>query len=193
MKVIFTAACFVLFFAACNSGKSKDETKQEVNKDTAVKVADSLNGSSPKDSAAGEPDLGGAGDITLGLSAVKVTELLGQPESKSKAIEWGADGLLHQDWVYKSKGITLNMNSAKAGTEQTVFSITISSPCTLTSKMNVGIGSSYNEVMAAYEKNIDRDATDNKTITVGSVYGGIIFNFNKEGKVDTVFFGAAAE
>ncbi|MEI2737854.1 MAG: hypothetical protein V9F01_03615 [Chitinophagaceae bacterium] len=192
MKFTFAAACFLLVLASCNSSKSKDDAKPEI-KDTAVNVADSLSGHSPKDSAAGEADLGGAGDITLGLSAAKITELLGQPESKSKAIEWGADGLMHQDWMYKSKGIALNMSSDKADAGQTVFSITISSPCTLKTKMNMGIGSSYKEVMAAYEKSIDREATDNKTITVGSVYGGIIFTFSKEGKADTVFIGAAAE
>jgi hypothetical protein len=59
--------------------------------------------------------------------------------------------------------------------------------------MNMGIGSTYKEVMAAYEKMIDQTNTDNKTITAGSVYGGIIFTFGKEEKVERVFVGAAAE
>ena len=63
--------------------------------------------------------------------------------------------------------------------EQTIFSITITKPCTFKTKRNIGIGSTYKEVMAAYEKEIDKSATDNKTITVGSVYGGIIFHLVK--------------
>jgi len=119
-------------------------------------------------------------------------KLLGEPASKSKAVEWGADGLMHQDWIYKSKGITVNMDKSKEGT-QTIFSITVSSPCTFKTRKNMGIGSTYKEVMAAYEKKIDKTASDNKTITVGSVYGGIIFTFGKDDKADTFFIGAAAE
>jgi hypothetical protein len=193
MKLFLVTASFAFIIAGCNSGKSKDEAKPEVNKDTAVTVADSKTGNTPKDTAANEADFGGVGDLLLGLSDRKTIELLGQPESKSKAEEWGADGLLHQDWFYKSKGITLNMDNNKGKDKQTIFSITISSPCAFKTNKNVGIGSTYKEVMAAYEKNVDKSASDNKTITVGSVYGGIIFTFSKDDKADTIFIGAAAE
>jgi hypothetical protein len=193
MKLFLVTASFAFIIASCNSSKSKDEAKPEINKDTAVTVPDSTTGNTPKDTADNEADLGGVGDLLLGLSDTKTTELLGQPESKSKAEEWGADGLMHQDWVYKSKGVKLNMDNNTGKDKQTIFSITITSPCTYKTKKNIGIGSTYKEVMTAYEKDVDKSASDNKTITVGSIYGGIIFTFNKKDEVETVFIGAAAE
>lgn len=193
MKLFLVTAGFAIIVASCNSGKSKDETKPEASKDTAVAVPDTTTGNTPKDTAVTEADFGGVGDLLLGLSDTKTIELLGQPESRSKAEEWGADGLMHQDWVYKTKGITLNMDDNKGKDKQTIFAITITSPCSYKTKKNMGIGSTYKEVMAAYEKDVDKSASDNKTITVGSVYGGIIFTFSKADKADTIFIGAAAE
>ena len=192
MKLFLVTASIAFLIASCNSSKSKDEAKPGVNKDTVVAVPDSTIGNSPKDTAANEADLGGVGGLSLGLDNTKAIELLGQPDSKSKAEEWGADGLMHQDWLYKFKGITLNMDNSKGNDKQAIFSITITSPCTFKTKKNMGIGSTYNEVMAAYANNIDKSFTDKATITVGSVYGGIIFSF-KNDKAEKIFIGAAAE
>lgn len=191
MKILLPVAAIVLLIASCNSNKSGKEADPLVIKDTAVLAPDSVT-TAVKDTAATDAGLGGLGELDLGLPAAKTIELLGEPDSKSKAVEWGADGLMHQDWIYKSKGITINMDNSNAG-GQAIFSITASSPCTWKTKKNMGIGSTYKEVLAAYEKEIDKSATDNKTITVGSMYGGIIFTFGKDDKADTVFIGAAAE
>lgn len=184
-----------MVITSCNSNKSNTETKLETSKDTVtttvlVPVRDTL--VTTTDTVA--PTGNGwekIGDLSLGMKASKLTELIGKPTSRSRAEEWGADGLTHQDWVYKTKGISLNISSDKySGPE--VFSITITSPCAYKTKMNVGIGSSYQEVRDAYSKDIDPTATDKTTITVGSVYGGIIFSF-KNDKVEKIFVGAAAE
>ncbi len=195
MKISIVVAAIIVILSGCNSNKSSNETGQVINKDTpAVLPADTSKQGVEKDnSPMTEQDFGGVGELTLGLSHTKILELLGQPGSKSKSEEWGADGLMHQDWVYKDKGIVLNMSNEKGQDKQDVFSITISKPCAYKTKMNVGIGSSFQEIMAAYEKNIDKENTDTKTITVGSVYGGIIFNFGKDAKAEKIFVGAAAE
>ena len=192
MKLFLITATFAILIASCNSSKLEDEAKPDINKDTTLAVPDSTTNPTSKDTAASEADLGGVGDLSLGHSDTKAIELLGQPDSKSKAEEWGADGLMHQDWLYKFKGITLNMDNSKGNDKQAIFSITITSPCTLKTKTNMGIGSTYNEVMAAYANNIDKSFTDKATITVGSVYGGIIFSF-KNDKAEKIFIGAAAE
>ncbi|MEO7983935.1 MAG: hypothetical protein ABI688_07630 [Bacteroidota bacterium] len=193
MKLFFAALSMALLLTGCKSKKSSDETNPIIKNDSAgTRTPDSVNHTPLKDTATGETDFGGVGELNLELSQVKVIDQLGQPDSKTKAEEWGADGLMHQDWVYKTKGITLNMSGEK-GKEQTIFSITVAKPCTLKTKMNMGIGSTYQEVKAAYEKHIDKSNTDNKTITVGSLYGGIIFTFGNDGKADTIFIGAAAE
>jgi len=192
MKLFLSFLGMALTIAGCNSSKSKDEAKPDINKDTALAVPDSTTNNATKDTAANGADLGGVGDLLLGLSDTKAIELLGQPDSKSKAEEWGADGLMHQDWLYKTKGITLNMDNSKGKDKQTISSITITSPCNFKTKNNMGIGSTYKEVMTAYENNIDKSFTDKATITVGSVYGGIIFSF-KNDKAEKIFIGAAAE
>jgi|CXWL01.1.fsa_nt_gi hypothetical protein len=193
MKICLVAAGMMFTFASCNSSKSTEEKKQATANDTvAAAPLDSGNHSTRRDTAANEPDLGGIGELSLGLNHIKVTEQLGQPDSKSKAGEWGADGLIHQDWFYKTKGITLNMESNKNLAEQTIFSITITSPCIYKTKNNIGIGNTYKEVMTAYEKDIDKSASDKTSITVGSIYGGIIFDF-KNDKVGKIFIGAGAE
>ncbi len=192
MKNILAVGGITLLIISCNAGKKEEETKP--NKDTAiVAVPDTANQQLPKNTNSSDADLVAVGDLSLGLIQSKVIGLLGQPDSKGKSEEWGADGLVHQDWIYKAKGITLNMDQNINLAEQTIFSIRITKPCNFKTKRNIGIGSTYKEVMAAYEKEIDMTATDTVTITVGSVYGGIIFNFNKENIVETVFIGAAAE
>ncbi len=195
MRTSLLAAVIVLILTGCNAKKSANETKPVTTNDTtAVTATDTSNQNADKsNSAMTEQDFGGVGELTLGMSHAKVLELLGEPGSKSTNEEWGADGLMHQDWLYKSKGVALNMSGEKGQANQEIFSITISSPCAYKTKKNVGIGSSYKEVMAAYEKDIDKANSDNKTITVGSIYGGIIFTFSKDGTADTIFVGAAAE
>jgi len=142
----------------------------------------------------GKVDLENFGPIKLGQLYSEAKKVLGHPDSKSKAIEWGADGLLHEDWTWKSKGLVMNMSSDKTNVEGTlaIFTITAEAPCDFKTKAGLGIGNSYAEVEAAYKKDIDPEATDKTQITVGSVYGGIIFSF-KNDKVNSIFLGAQAE
>lgn len=194
MKALLIAFTAAVLIAGCNSKKSTTETEPMYVKDSAVpKMPDTTKTGMTNETGTDTPDFGGVGELSLDLSQAKVIELLGQPGSKSKAQEWGADGLIHQDWIYKGKGISLNMSNEKGQATQVISSITINSPCTYKTKMNVGIGSMYEEVKAAYNKDIDMENTDDKTITVGSVYGGIIFSFGNDGKAASIFVGAAAE
>jgi hypothetical protein len=191
MKNILVVAGITLLIISCNAGKKEEEAKP--NKDTAiVAVPDTANQQLPKNTNSSDADLVAVGDLSLGLTQSKVIELLGQPDSKGKSEEWGADGLVHQDWVYKAKGITLNMDQNINLAEQTIFSITITSPCTFKTKRKIGIGSTYKEVVAAYGKDIDDYATNKTSITIGSIYGGIMIDF-KNDKATRIFVGAGAE
>ena len=59
---------------------------------------------------------------------------------------------------------------------------------------NIGIGSSKDEVLHAYNKEINFTENDLEfdTIVAGTVYGGVIFTF-KNNYVSSIFIGAAAE
>jgi len=131
------------------------------------------------------------GNLKLGLPQTEVLSQLGKPDEKSKATVWEADGLTHQEWSYKAKGIILDM-SGQSENNFTIGSITITPPSSLKTKTNVGIGSTLDEVTNAYKAYIDPSLSDTAYVVAGSVYGGLVFTFTRK-KVSSVFIGAAAE
>ena len=122
-----------------------------------------------------------------------VLKLLGKPEKKSKAEEWGADGLIHQQWFYKKLGIVVDfVKEDKSGLGE-AYSVTISAPSEKKTSRGIGIGSAQQEVLKAYAAEINREESDlPETVVAGSIYGGAVFTM-KNGKVVSIFIGAAAE
>lgn len=122
-----------------------------------------------------------------------VTKDLGEGEAKSNAIEWGADGMEHQTWYYRTKGIELDMIRLESS-NQVVNTVKISSPCNYKTKRGIGIGSTKEEVLNAYkdEINPEESAKDSSVLVAGSIYGGIVFRLENN-QVSSIFIGAAAE
>jgi hypothetical protein len=103
------------------------------------------------------------------------------------------DGNYVQDWHYPDKGIELLMSAGeKKSGAKTIANITASAPCTFATRKGIKIGDAESAARKAYAEHVDRETSDPGTLVVGSIYGGIIFNFTK-GKVSRIFFGAAAE
>ena len=75
---------------------------------------------------------------------------------------------------------------------KTIAHIYASAPCAFATRKGIKIGDAESTARKAYTEHVDRESSDPGTLVVGSVYGGIIFNFTK-GKVSSIFFGAAAE
>ena len=133
------------------------------------------------------------GKITLQQKADKLTTLIGKPEGKGKDVMWEAIGEWVQEWSYPAQGLELNMASEKKGGAKSVLTITATAPCKLATKRGIKIGSSIAEVNKAYQDVHDKEqSVPGKSFVAGSVYGGVIFTF-KDGKVVTIFVGAAAE
>jgi hypothetical protein len=178
--------------AACKSGK-KETTGTENTKDTSTtqQVADTA---AKPPVPTGKIDIETFGDIKIGQPAAETLKTLGEPGSKSKAEEWAADGLLHEYWKWKDKGLELNMSSEKNNVSGTlaIFNINAEAPCTFKTRAGIGIGSTLDEIKAAYQRDISEADSNNEQVLVGSVYGGIIFTLTK-GKVSHIFLGAAAE
>lgn len=189
MKKYFLPALFIVLFG-CKSGDKKDNTITST--DTPVVKTDTVTAPATPPPGSGKIDIETFGDIKIGQPSAETINALGEPDKKSKAEEWGADGMMHEDWTYTSKGLVLNIAGEKGSTDKTIFSINAKVPCLFKTRAGMGIGSSYTEVQEAYKRDIDASATDKEQITVGSIYGGIIFTFKNE-KVATVFLGAAAE
>jgi hypothetical protein len=131
------------------------------------------------------------GNLKNGLSLKKLVESIGNPEGKSKLEIFGADGLYHQEWKYPKKGIVLDM-AGESEPSLVVNTITISEPCELKTKRNIGIGSPKEAVQSSYKDEIDPSSLNTESILAGTVFGGIQFRLEKN-KVKSIFIGAAAE
>ena len=182
MKKYIAFATIILSIISCNSGNSKNNTDTVSLKDNTPTNYDQLK----------QTDLNYIGDLSLGMTIKDVVGNLGEPEAKSAEEEWGADGWIHQDWEYKAKGISLNMAREKDSSAMEIFSISITNPCQFKTKKSIGIGNTYDEVKTTYAQEIDTTASDENVVTVGSLYGGVIFEFENK-KVAKIFVGAAAE
>lgn len=134
------------------------------------------------------------GGLKLGQTAAEVSQRLGKPESKGKNVEWAATGDWVQDWKYPAQGLVLGMGSSTKDGAKTILTITAKAGCKLATSRGIKIGSSAAEVRKAYGDVEARDEAPSTptSFVAGSIYGGIIFSL-KAGKVESIFYGAAAE
>lgn len=176
----------------CNSSK---------NDKPADKPADTVAIIHPPDTAVTQPepvtgkiDIESFGDIRIGQSADETEKVLGKPDSKSKAVKWEADALMHEDWEWKDKGLVVNMSSDPENktAPKVIASITAGTLCPFKTRAGIGVGSSLEEIQAAYKNNINKEESGDDQVIIGSMYGGIIFTLQKN-KVLHIFLGAAAE
>lgn len=129
------------------------------------------------------------GDIQFGMGINQVMEVLGNPTEKSNPEMWEGDGEYHQNLSYP--GLDLDF-IGETDSKQTLNMITVAEPCTLKTKKQIGIGSSIDEVKAAYKNAIDESSSNTETIVAGTIYGGIIFGI-EDSKVKSIFIGQSAE
>lgn len=141
----------------------------------------------------GKIDIETFGPVKIGQHYKDMVVAIGEPETKSSAQLWAADGMMHETWNYNSKGLSIALVSEETNaSEKSIFSITAIKPSEYKTRANTGVGSSENEIKAAYLRDIDSSLSSAEQIVVGSVYGGIIFDL-KNGKATKVFLGANAE
>lgn len=181
----------LMAFISCKPGDKKDAPTATTDTTTTA-TTDTTSDPATAPPASGKIDIESFGDIKIGQPHTETIKALGKPDKKSKAEEWGADGLMHEDWTYSSKGIVINFAGDKGSANKTIFSINANAPCLFKTRAGMGIDNSYMEVQEAYKRDINAGTTNKEQITVGSIYGGIIFTFKNE-KVTAVFLGAAAE
>jgi hypothetical protein len=133
------------------------------------------------------------GELRLGLTEKEVKAIIPCKLTKGQEEYWAAIGDFVQKWDYPDCGITLEMSSEGKGGKKTVFTIQVQSPSLLKTKRGIGIGSTEQEVAAAYGDCQDKEMSETgRTFVAGSVYGGLIFSF-ENGRVTIIFLGAGAE
>jgi hypothetical protein len=133
------------------------------------------------------------GELRLGLTEKEVKAKISGKLQKGQEEYWAATGDFVQEWDYPDCGLTLNMSSAGKGGKKTVSTILVKSPSLLRTKRGIGIGSTEQEVAAAYGDCQDKEMSETgRSFVAGSVYGGVIFSF-ENGRVTSIFLGAGAE
>lgn len=133
------------------------------------------------------------GPVRIGMSGAAVEKALGAPARRTPVEEEGASGSWISAWSYPAQGLVLILGAPTKSGKPTVSAMTAEAPSTLRTTRGVAVGASYAEVARAYPKAL-WDASDSgpDRIVVGSVYGGILFEFEGR-KLSRIFYGAAAE
>jgi hypothetical protein len=133
------------------------------------------------------------GHLSIGIGEKEAIAALSCPVSKGKNAFSDATGDYDQKWSFPACGVDLTMSSSSRSGPKVVTAIVVAAPSTLTTTKGIGIGSTEEEVLAAYGPLLDRGATRRgKTVVAGSIYGGMIISI-AEGKVSEIFLGAIAE
>ena len=134
------------------------------------------------------------GTLHLGMAEAKVLAAVPCAPVKLKEAYEGATGEYAQTWRFDGCGLELKMVSARRGGAKKVAAITVSAPSALATKKGIRVGSTEQEVLAAYGRFRDADEASSKGVrfVAGSIFDGMIFSFEK-GRVTQIFLGAAAE
>ncbi|MDF1825000.1 MAG: hypothetical protein P1U68_10180 [Verrucomicrobiales bacterium] len=145
---------------------------------------------------------GSIGGIKLDAGSEEILRLARENEfgvlEKGDDEIWEAFGQAVQTWSFPQAGISFDMISDEIGGPKSVFSITATAPCELTTGMGIQTGDSKTEVIDAYRayestnESADGYFGDGDVHLVGSIYGGMIFTF-ENGQLSEIFLGAAAE
>ena len=188
---ILTFSCIFLLALSCKNTKTEENDKKSNVQDSTIVTIDSTQKDGLLDIGFELMNTESLGDLKLELGTEKIKELFGEPQEKTKPEIMEVDGEYRQDWKYPTKGIELTLKGEFDST-RTVEMITIKKPCELKTKKHIEIGSEYEKVQSAYLNKIDKSASNTETIVVGTVYGGLVFNFEDK-KVKSIFIGASAE
>lgn len=134
------------------------------------------------------------GFLKQGLPAKVIWDKLGPTESSEEPFEEGASGDILAPWGWASQGVEANMLFPNPEADPSeVRDFTVKAPFQGKTARGIGIGSSEEEVRAAYADCIDpRAGSPGRMVVAGSVYGGMFFDI-QDGKVSSIFVGAGAE
>jgi hypothetical protein len=133
------------------------------------------------------------GGLRLGLAEAGVIGVLGQPAAKGAQVEEAATGLFVTEWAWPAQGIRITLGAETRKGAQVVDRLQLTAPCKLKTPEGIGIGSTAAAVLAAYKSQLDPETPPTeRTIVVGSLFGGMIFTL-ENGLVTAIFVGAAAE
>ncbi len=133
------------------------------------------------------------GGLALGMPMDDVFALLGKPDSVLEPVEEAATGDIVTTHTWTVEGVRIDGAHTTGDPRVTVHRIYVSAPFAGKTLRKIGIGATEAEARSAYADAIDVDnSRPGEALIVGSLFGGVIFDF-EGGRVKSVFIGAAAE
>jgi hypothetical protein len=134
------------------------------------------------------------GKLYKGMPEDSVVVLIGKPDSLGAGMISGRTGSFIKETFYKKIGLYIVYQSEDSTSSlKKILTLTAEAPCTLSVEKGVKIGTDYADIISRYCKMVDSTTSSwGKQIVVGSIYGGMIFTFEKN-KVKRIFIGAAAD
>jgi hypothetical protein len=190
-RICFKSILVLFLVVSCTNTQNGSVLSTRNGQNSGVELKDTLKNKNQTEVKLNEHEILG-GWLKESIDQQLIMDSIGVPEKKGTDEYWGATGTYVQNWEYKSLGIILEMESEKQGALKKVKSITITSPCSLKTSQNIGLGSEIKMVKGKYSSLIDKSNSNNETIVVGSLYGGTIITL-KDGVVSKVFIGAISE
>ncbi len=132
------------------------------------------------------------GGLKLGMDAEEAVTMLSEPDSKTKPFEEAATGYIKSEWIWKTKGVQLTMDSSQGKNE--VVAIVVRYPFKGKTSCGISIGSTMDEAKNTYGKYLDKDFSQGDSIIAGTVYGGIMFSKGvSSDEISSIAIGAFAE
>lgn len=132
------------------------------------------------------------GPLRLKLPIALAEKALGKPASVGKPHVEEATGRTVQTRTYKKVGLEITYARDSEYQPWQVERFQAKAPCSWKNPHGVGIGTLEAEVRRKYAGLLEKETSTGNQLVVGSIYFGVIYAF-EEGKVDSVFVGAAAE
>jgi hypothetical protein len=124
-----------------------------------------------------------------------VIEHMGRPDREHSPEYRSADGLYHWSIFYETDGYTqINLvNETGRNEGAKVFSILASANFLEKTARGIRLGSTRDEVLAAYADVINAEDSRGNRIVAGSSYGGVFFFMDDADKAEMIFIGAGTE
>ncbi|MEZ4360645.1 MAG: hypothetical protein R3B48_10710 [Kofleriaceae bacterium] len=133
-------------------------------------------------------DIGG---VRLGMTDKAVIAKLGKPSKKGRAVTEEASGDRVAAWQWKQQGVSVMFAEVKK--KLVVRSVQLQEGSRLKTKAGIGLGSSRDEVDAAYGRGHRPSEEDPElTYIVGTMYHGLAIGLEDD-KVTSLYWGQLAE
>lgn len=132
------------------------------------------------------------GPLRLKLPITAAEKALGKPSTVSKPHVEEATGRTVQTRTYKKHGLEVTYARDSEYQPWQIERFQAKAPCAWRNPHGVGIGTAMDVVRQKYAPLLEKETSIGNQLVVGSVYFGVIYAF-EEGKVDSIFIGAAAE